>query len=199
MEEKREKRTGFLNWWPRYAEISSSGDFGFTCGPWKFYPQTMNDSAIGNGYFFTVWKKNSAGEWKFILDVGTDTGPEAKQTDVVILTKEKNKGTDFALHMAEEGFNSKYKVDEEKAYEEFASVQMINASKHEVLNNSSARPKATSGEKMNFASQGRGISSAGDLGYSYGTVIGKDNKETYMRIWRHEPSGWKIVLQLVRL
>ena len=30
---KREKKPGVLNWRPQYAEISASGDFGYTTGP----------------------------------------------------------------------------------------------------------------------------------------------------------------------
>ena len=30
---KREKRAGVLNWFPQYAEIAYSNDFGFTTGP----------------------------------------------------------------------------------------------------------------------------------------------------------------------
>ena len=78
---KKEKRPGVLNWRPRFAEIAASGDFGYTCGPWTFQPGA-NDTVIANGYFFTVWKKNSDGLWKFILDVGTDTGPMMNEKDV---------------------------------------------------------------------------------------------------------------------
>ncbi|HYO22326.1 MAG TPA: hypothetical protein VER36_07955, partial [Flavisolibacter sp.] len=57
---KRERRPGILVWFPRYAEIATSGDFGFTCGPWTFQPQMVNDSVVAGGYFFTVRKKNDA-------------------------------------------------------------------------------------------------------------------------------------------
>src|SRR6476660_8771620 len=39
----REKRPGILNWHPIVAEISASGDFGYTSGPWTFQPGTLKD------------------------------------------------------------------------------------------------------------------------------------------------------------
>ncbi len=36
---KREKRPGVLNWYPQVAEITPSGNFGFTTGPWTFPSQ----------------------------------------------------------------------------------------------------------------------------------------------------------------
>ncbi len=114
-----------LNWQPGYADIAASGDFGFTCGPWTFQPTSVNDSAVANGYFFTVWQKNKAGEWKFILDVGTDAGVALKSSDVIKLTTEKGKGTKHTLREAEEAFLQQYKADELKAYRDFLSDDVI--------------------------------------------------------------------------
>src|SRR5689334_20070909 len=41
---KSERRPGILTWKPEYAEISSSKDFGYTAGPWKYYANTLKDN-----------------------------------------------------------------------------------------------------------------------------------------------------------
>ena len=35
-----QRRPGILTWEPEYAEISSTKDFGYTTGPWKYYTKT---------------------------------------------------------------------------------------------------------------------------------------------------------------
>ncbi|MEZ5922635.1 MAG: hypothetical protein R3C60_14980 [Parvularculaceae bacterium] len=72
-----------LVWWPLYAGISSSGDLGFTTGPYAF------DDARA-GHYFTVWKKQPDGQWKWVLDggVGADaSGQAAKDSPVAYLAK----------------------------------------------------------------------------------------------------------------
>lgn len=200
--QKKEKSPGVLNWWPAYAEIAASGDFGYTCGPWTFQPKTIRDSVIASGYFFTVWQKNKAGEWKFILDVGTDAGPMMKEATVTKLTKEKGRNTEHSLREAEETFLKQYKEDEVKAYREFMSDNAIIGAEKAPLKNGFVNWKySTSPEsgKTGFSFQGGGIAPSGDLGYAYGSATVNGKKETYLRIWRHELTGWKIALQMIRL
>lgn len=198
---KKEKRPGVLNWRPRYAEISASGDFGFTAGPWTFQPQSVKDSVIASGYFFTVWKKNAAGEWKFILDVGTDEGPGMPEKEVVRITTEKGRGREHTLREAEEAFMALYKEDEPGAYKNFMSGNVIIAGEKAPLKTGYINwqySTASQPGKMAFTLLGTGIAPSGDLGYSYGTAESNGKKETWLRIWRHELTGWKIALQLIR-
>src|SRR5207302_10917039 len=66
---KREKRPGLLNWHPRFAEISESGEFGYTTGPYSF--QLSSDDTIKNrGEYVTVWHINEQGEWKCLIHLG---------------------------------------------------------------------------------------------------------------------------------
>lgn len=55
-----------LSWKPLKGEISKSGDFGYTYG---VYELTAADTVI-KGTYVNIWKKQSDGAWKFILDSG---------------------------------------------------------------------------------------------------------------------------------
>ncbi|RYZ25134.1 MAG: DUF4440 domain-containing protein [Chitinophagaceae bacterium] len=199
---KREQRPGILNWRPRYAEIAASGDFGFTCGPWTFQPQTVTDSVVARGYFFTIWHKNKVGDWKFILDVGTDAGILVKETEVVKLTTQKGKATEHTLGEAEDAFQQLYKADESKAYKNYMAANVILAGDKQQLTSGLADWKYSATAQpaiIEFNYLGGGIAPSGDLGYAYGTATRNGQKETYLRIWRHELTGWKIAVQLLRL
>ena len=65
-----------LEWAPAVAEIASSGDLGYTSGPWRFIPEGA-DKPVATGYFFTVWKKQADGKWKALVDHGVDAAPIA--------------------------------------------------------------------------------------------------------------------------
>src|SRR5215470_9397561 len=79
---KSERRPGILTWEPEYAEISSSNDFGYTTGPWKYYANTLKDDPLAKGHFVTVWHLNENGEWKFLIDFGITYNIERKKTSL---------------------------------------------------------------------------------------------------------------------
>lgn len=60
-----------LSWWPAFAGISRSGDFGFTTGAVSF-----DEARTPRGHYFTVWRRQSDGSWKWIYDGGV--GPIAE-------------------------------------------------------------------------------------------------------------------------
>ena len=58
-----------LEWAPDFADVSASGDLGYTYGR---YTLTSTDS-IGHatkneGVFHTVWKRQPDGQWRFVWD-----------------------------------------------------------------------------------------------------------------------------------
>ena len=58
-----------LTWEPFKAESSASGDLGYTLGKWKM--QGKDTAFYGN--YYTIWKKQSDGRWKFVVDGGNNT------------------------------------------------------------------------------------------------------------------------------
>ena len=68
-----------LQWSPTKANMSASGDLGYTAGS---YALTTNDATgrptIERGKYIEVWKKQSDGSWKVIEDIfNADTPPAA--------------------------------------------------------------------------------------------------------------------------
>jgi len=62
-----------LKWKPIMAEISQSGDFGFTIGDWELSTVDPNGhEKKGFGNYISIWKKQPDGSWKFIFDSGTE-------------------------------------------------------------------------------------------------------------------------------
>ncbi len=58
-----------ITWKPFRAEASKSGDMGYTFGNWKY---AAKDSAF-YGVYYTIWKKQTDGKWKFVADGGNNT------------------------------------------------------------------------------------------------------------------------------
>ena len=58
-----------ISWQPFKAEAAKSGDLGYTLGTWKF---TTKDTVM-YGMYYTIWKKQADGKWKFTIDGGNNT------------------------------------------------------------------------------------------------------------------------------
>lgn len=63
--------TGYtLSWQPSFADVSASGDMGYTYG---LYTMTWHGiDSVSYGTYTSIWKKQSDGKWKYVLDSGND-------------------------------------------------------------------------------------------------------------------------------
>ena len=59
-----------LQWDPKNGAIAKSGELGYTYGLYKLQPKGK-DTAI-YGTYVSIWKKQSDGSWKFVLDSGNE-------------------------------------------------------------------------------------------------------------------------------
>lgn len=190
-----------LVWWPLYAGISSSGDLGFTTGPYAIDQNRR-------GHYFTIWKKQAGGEWKWVLDagVGADASGEAPQGSPVAAlarTREKSASPDAAIAEVaaiEKSIAAGAVNEVQSAYEPYLDADSRLHSEGPPPAKTAdgraavfaARPHAIA-----FAPQGGGASQAGDLVWTYGEGRWSDNDAEktghYVRLWQKRRAGWRLV------
>jgi len=69
-----------LTWTPVYADISASGDLGYTYGTFEFKSKDKEGKpTVGHGKYTSIWKKQKDGSWKVVLDMGNDSPEPSKK------------------------------------------------------------------------------------------------------------------------
>jgi ketosteroid isomerase-like protein len=79
------KGMGFLDdknnrliWTPVGADISASGDLGYTYGNYQFHSKNKDGKdTVEYGKYTSIWKQQKDGSWKVVLDMG-NTSPAPK-------------------------------------------------------------------------------------------------------------------------
>jgi ketosteroid isomerase-like protein len=60
-----------LAWAPVGADISASGDLGYTYGTFEFRSKDKDGKDVtDHGKYTSIWKKQKDGSWKVVLDMG---------------------------------------------------------------------------------------------------------------------------------
>ncbi len=200
-----------LLWRPVFVEVSASDDFGFTTGPSEYRAGGTADTLAYYGHFVSVWKKNSSGTWRVILDVGSSYPKEEKRTEK-LETKQlpakrtKNPG------LADDGRAGMMAADSEYS----ALVQRQGArGALQTLASDNVRVY----RKGTFPSEGKerglelvknerparcgfykgNISSSGDLGFTCGTAVNESSDtSSYIRIWE-KGNEWKVIVDVMKL
>lgn len=59
-----------LTWKPEGADISASGDLGYTYGTYEFTSPGQGGAQTEYGKYTSIWKLQKDGSWKVVLDMG---------------------------------------------------------------------------------------------------------------------------------
>jgi ketosteroid isomerase-like protein len=192
-----------IEWWPVYAGIAASGDLGFTTGP---YVIGEGERRV-HGWYFTVWKRQADGSWRWVLDHGPPTreaAPFGPDTPVVALPRGRPAGKDNALgslRAAEAHLAASLALDARAALPRFlaADGRLMRVGPQPAVG-ASAWPAllAAGPDRIETAPLGGSASAAGDLAYTYGTARWQKNgawiSGHYVRIWQRRAGGWKLVV-----
>jgi ketosteroid isomerase-like protein len=70
-------KSNSLTWTPVGADISASGDLGYTYGTFEFRSKDASGKpTVTRGKYTSIWKRQKDGSWKVVLDMG-NAGPPA--------------------------------------------------------------------------------------------------------------------------
>jgi ketosteroid isomerase-like protein len=190
-----------LVWWPLWAGVAKSGDLGFTTGPY-----TVNDRPAA--WYFTVWAKQPDGSWKWLFDGGppSDATGVAPQGSSVAYAKASAKAAGSPAKAMTEVTRAEAELARGSASDLKAAYLAALAEDGRVVG-SKAKPPASRAELENelatrptavrFSPLGGQASSAGDLAWTYGaaqwSADGKDRRGHYVRIWRNDAQGWRLL------
>lgn len=64
------KPGGTLTWVPSEIFVDQAGEMGTSWGHFRFTPP-VKGAPVVTGKYVTVWRRNDAGQWKGIVDIGT--------------------------------------------------------------------------------------------------------------------------------
>ncbi|PYS49385.1 MAG: hypothetical protein DMF68_10125 [Acidobacteria bacterium] len=221
--EEHTSQPGVLTWQPIFAFVSRAGDMGYTTGPWEYREKSVDDKPVAFGNFVTIWKKQSDGAWKVVLDLGTRNpqpqtpAPQIRLVETLkdISSKQNTKTIVYLeaeradLLKTENDFlkllTTQNKLESFLSYLD-ANVRLFRMNAFPVVDKGATRG-ALEGkiETLTWQTTKADVSPSGDLGYTYGTYAlksGADLKQTesgnYMRIWRKQRDGkWRVVLDLL--
>jgi len=203
-----------LTWQPIYAFMSRSGDLGYTTGPWQYKSDIKDSKPSAFGNFMTVWKKQTDGNWRFVLDLGI-SNPEPKMTAKPAFSSEP--GTNFKVIDVDQARMAL--LNEER---EFSKASADLGAAEAFLLKADVGVRVYRENQLPFLGRSAGakamyppttiwawtpvfadVSRAGDLAYTYGTYELRDKKSgtiseggNYARVWKRVSGMWRVVIDV---
>lgn len=211
----RQPDEALLEWWPNFAGIARSGDLGFTTGG-------VAVNGRRTGHYFTVWKKQPDGSWRWVYDGGSGAsaadvpgpdsepvilpvGPQLLQVVTSMDRPPPPMAPDWAMTRVreQEAALARAAVTDQKAAHLAAMAdngRLYVAPRPPAIGRD-AFAEALDGWPATFRfgpTEGGGQSQYGDLVWTYGpaawTRDGQERTGHYVRLWQRQEGGFRIVL-----
>lgn len=200
-----------FQWEPRTGDIAASGDLGYLTGPVR-YPQP--DGSVRHGCYFSVWKRQTDGTFKVILDIGIQppgevpfapgfvrapgiaTGrPAGSRAEAERALLEADRA--FATALATDGAAAAFGRVMHEGGRLHRNGTLPLTTRADATRWLTANVTAMTSEPMKSET-----GASGDLGYTWGkaTVTGTDGKPQegyYVRVWTLGDGGrWQLVADI---
>src|SRR5262245_26784361 len=212
---ERQPRKGLLSWEPVFADVSRAGDLGYTTGPWEFRPNGADDKPGAFGQYFTIWKKQNDGAWRFVLDRGV-TSEKPFATRIVQFPLNDEDSTTAGNFNVESGRASLTKLEAEFSQRSVSKGALdafdFYLAEDARLLRENVAPAVGKNAALNLISAKLGtlswevtladISASADLGYAFGTFEFRSGaagteRGSYVRVWKKQKGKWKVVMDVM--
>jgi ketosteroid isomerase-like protein len=203
-----------LTWRPIYADISRAGDLGYTTGPYEF----RDGPSTGFGNYFTVWKKQADGSYRFVLDFGAANpqpasppaeefplppGPWNQRFDSAVIDQAKADLLRLDRKLSEiAAAQGSIAAFSDLAAED---IRVLRAGKFPAVGKAAMRScLAEEAKTYSWYPDKAEVAASADLGYTYGSTTFKpQGQETtrpghYVRIWKKQSGGgWRVAIDIL--
>lgn len=177
-----------LSWYPAYADISNSFDWGYTSGPYEFRAKPEDEKPVGAGFYLSVWKKQPDGQWKVAIDQGNSFPVE--------LIKEESYSPATASAAAKQAKGTREQLLQQdtataQAYHPETLLYRAGVYPHRYKTGNTA-PEST----VVYTTLGHDIAPAADMAYTYGryTLHNGEQAQTgyYLKVWKVRDGQWTL-------
>lgn len=193
--EARASNKNRLEWTPELAEVSASGDLGYTSGPWRF-TAAGDEKPTAFGHFFSFWKKQPDGKWMLLADHGINHVEVA--FPAVVLRRGGlgvGQAPTWPVGLAELRSADLLAAGELNA--RLVSADFLRLRQGQVPDGRAEGAALAHGATR--LDTGLAISRAGDMAFSWG---GGEDSPAWMRVWRRPSAedapghGWTLAADL---
>ena len=205
---------GLLAWTPMHAAISADGKLGWSTGPWTWSRDSTQRKPDAHGDYMSVWRQQSDGSWKAVLDCGVDHPAPGRQTPAVTsgapVPGAGHGGQPLAarqsLYQADANFAKLAgSAGVSDAIERYATddVIVLREGEQRITGRNAARDTLAIREATaRMVSNAQSVAGSGDIGYTYGTFVtgglADPDSAWYVHVWhRGTAASWKLACQVV--
>ena len=209
-----------LNWEPIFADVSASGELGYTTGPSEWIDHSPAKRPAYYGFYFSFWKKQPSGEWKVVFDVGTEIPGRYSESRILRSPAGVKRATTDRATSVEDARSKLMKIDADflaangtksalEAFENFVDpdARFYRQKEYPIVGREAYRKYFSRTPYLStWKPLGGDGAASGELGYVYGsyevngapeTSVNKE-KGYYLRAWKKDArNNWKLVAEVL--
>ena len=178
-----------LRWSPYFGDIASSGELGYTTGPYMLTANGEPSQPPKHGMFFSVWAKQSDGSWKVALDIGIETPSPVAPIDGPFQAADVIKSKVLPSSSLTEADNQSAKYAAKSRKHRQNLLPLIG---RDAITTWLKSQDATMKTKQAFSR----MANSKDFGYTYGSYEFGAEMGSYARVWRAVDGEWQIVAEV---